>query len=83
VVSKEKIFKQSKKQKKNMPVADMFDIGSHRNGQFSQRTYQGCLLPSFGSFGQAVLEKIFLEMNQSEKKLYVAAMFDNGSQRNE
>jgi hypothetical protein len=33
-------------------------------------TFQGCLLPSFDSFGQAVLEeKIFLEINQSETRI--------------
>jgi hypothetical protein len=33
-------------------------------------TFQGCFLPSFDSFGQAVSEeKIFLEINQSETRM--------------
>jgi hypothetical protein len=31
--------------------------------------YQGCFLPNFDSFGQAVSEKIFLEINQSETRM--------------
>jgi hypothetical protein len=38
----------------------MFVIGSGRNEQSLQRTFQRCFLPSFGSFGLAVSEeKIF------------------------
>jgi hypothetical protein len=33
-------------------------------------TFQGCFLPSFYSFGQAVSEeKIFLEINQSDTRM--------------
>jgi hypothetical protein len=33
-------------------------------------TFQGCFLPSFGSFGKAASEeKIFLEINQSETRI--------------
>jgi hypothetical protein len=33
-------------------------------------TFQGCFLPNFDSFGQAVTEeKFFLEINQSETKI--------------
>jgi hypothetical protein len=33
-------------------------------------TFQGCFLPSFDSFGQAVSEEtILLEINQSETKI--------------
>jgi hypothetical protein len=32
-------------------------------------TFQGCFLPSFDSFGKAVSEKIFLEINQSETRI--------------
>jgi hypothetical protein len=32
-------------------------------------TFQGCILPSFDSFGKAVSEKIFLEINQSETRI--------------
>ena len=44
-----------------------------------------CFLPSFGSFGQEVSEdKIFLEIDQSETRVdCAAAMFVNGSKRNE
>jgi hypothetical protein len=42
-------------------VVAMFVNRSGRNEQSSQRTFHGCFLPSFGSFGQAVSEeKIFL-----------------------
>jgi hypothetical protein len=42
------------------------------------------LLTKFGSFGHAVSEKIlFLKSSNQKKELHVAAMFDNGSQRNE
>jgi hypothetical protein len=37
----------------------MFVNGSGWNEQFLQRTFHRCFLPSFGSFGQAVSEKIF------------------------
>jgi hypothetical protein len=34
------------------------------------RTFQGCFLPSFNSFGLAVSEeKIFLKINQSETRM--------------
>jgi hypothetical protein len=32
-------------------------------------TFQGCFLPSFDSFGKAVSEKFFLEINQSETRI--------------
>jgi hypothetical protein len=42
------------------------------------------MLPTkFGSFGHTVSEKIFLEINQCESKLTVAAMFDNVLQHND
>jgi hypothetical protein len=37
----------------------MFVNGSARNVQSLQRIFHRCYLPSFGSFGQAVLEKHF------------------------
>ena len=40
-------------------MAAMFVNGSGRNGQSSQRIFQRCFLPSFGSFGQAVSGKSF------------------------
>ena len=48
----------------------MFVNGSELNEQTLKWTFQGCFLPSFGSFGQAVSEeKIFLEINQSETRI--------------
>ena len=51
-------FKKSANQKQESPVAAMFVNGSRRNEQPLQRTFHRCFLPSFGSFGQAVSEKI-------------------------
>jgi hypothetical protein len=51
-------FKKSANQKQESPVAAMFVNGSGRNEQPLQRTFHRCFLPSFGSFGQAVSEKI-------------------------
>ena len=39
-------------------VVAMFANRSGRNEQSSKRTFHRCFLPSFGSFGQAVSEKI-------------------------
>ena len=39
-------------------VVAMFVIRSGQNEQSSQRTFHRCFLPSFGSFGQVVSEKI-------------------------
>jgi hypothetical protein len=47
----------------------MLFIGSKRNGQSLQRTFQWCFLPNFGSFGQTVSEEIFLEINQPEANI--------------
>jgi hypothetical protein len=47
----------------------MFVNGSELNEQSLLRTFQGCFLPSFDSIGQAVSEKIFLEINQSETRI--------------
>ena len=52
-------FKKSANQKQELPVASMFVNRSGRNEQSLQRTFHWCFLPSFGSFGQAVSEKIF------------------------
>ena len=58
VVSEEKIFQRSTNQKQEWPVASMFVNGAGRNEQSLYRTCHRCFLPSFGSFGQAVSEKI-------------------------
>ena len=81
---REEEFKKSANQKQESPVVAMFVNGSGRIEQSLQRTFHRCFLPSVGSFGQAVSEeKILLEINQSETKISVAAMFVNASRRNE
>ena len=50
----EKIFYNSTNQKQELSVAAMFVNGSELNEHYLQRTIQGCYLPSFDSFGQAV-----------------------------
>ena len=57
VVSEEKIFQKSTNQKEKWSVVAMFVNGSELNEQFLQKTVQGCFLPSFDSFGQAVSEE--------------------------
>jgi hypothetical protein len=37
------------------------------NAQSLLMTFKGCFLPSVDSFGKTVTEKVFLEINQSEK----------------
>ena len=60
-------FKKSTNQKQEWPVAAMFVNGLELNEQSLQRTFQGCFLPSFDSFGQAVSEeKIFLEIHRCQ-----------------
>ena len=69
-VPEEKIFQKSTNQKQEWPLAAMFDNGSELNEQSLQRTFQGCFLPNFDSFGQAVSEeKIFLEINRSKTRI--------------
>ena len=57
--SEEKIFQKSTNQKQELTVAAMFANGSDLNEQSLQRTFQGCFLPCFDSFGQAVSEDDF------------------------
>ena len=65
-------------------MAVMFVNGSGRNEQSLQRTFHRCLLPSFGSFGQAVSEeKIFKKSANQKQELPVVAMFVNRSEQNE
>ena len=54
-----RFFKKLTNQKQYLPMVAMFVNRSERNEHSLQRTFQGCLLPSFDSFGQAVSEKIF------------------------
>jgi hypothetical protein len=46
-------------------------------------TFRRCLLPRFGSFGQAVAEKIFWKSANQKQELPMATMFGSGSGRNE
>ena len=83
-VSEEKIFQKSTNQKQEWHVATMFVNGSELNEHSLQRTFQGCFLPSFDSFGQAVSEeKIFQKSTNQKQEWPVVAMFVNGSGRNE
>jgi hypothetical protein len=63
-------FQKSANQKQELTVVAMFVNGSELNEQSLQRTFQGCFIPSFGSFGQAVSEEIFfLEIDLSETRI--------------
>ena len=79
----EKIFQKSTNQKQELSVSAMFVNGSELNEQYLQRTFQGCVLPSFDSFGQVVSDKIFQKSTNQKQELPVAVMFVNGSGRNE
>ena len=82
--SEEKIFQKSTNQKQELPMAAMFANESELNEQSLQRTFQGCFLPSFDSFGQAVSErKIFQKSTNQKQEFSVVATFVNGSGRNE
>jgi hypothetical protein len=75
VVSEEKIFFKSANQKQELPVLAMFVTGLELNEQSLWRTFQGCFLPSFDSFGQAVSEeKIFFKSANQKQELPVVAI---------
>ena len=76
-------FQKSTNQKQELPMAAIFVNGSRRNEQSLQRTFQGCFLPNFDSFGQVVSEKIFQKSTNQKQELPVAAMFVNGLDLNE
>ena len=82
-VSEEKLFQKSTNKKQEMPMTAKFVNGSKRNEQFLQRTFHRCFLPRFGPFGQAVSDRRFLEIDQSETKMACGGHFINGSGRNE
>ena len=83
VVSEQKIFQKSTNLTQDLPVVAMFVNGSEQNDQSLQKTFHGCFLPSFGSFGQVVAEeKIFQKSTNHEQELPVAAMLVNGSGQN-
>ena len=81
---REEDFQKSTNQKQELPVAAKFVNGSGRNEQSLQRTCHSCILPSFGSFGKAVLEeKIFQKSSNQKQELSMVAIFVNGSGQNE
>jgi hypothetical protein len=61
-------------------VAAMFVNGSGQNEQSLERTFHRCFLPSFGSFGKAVSEKIKKKSAKQKQELSVVAMFVNCKQ---
>ena len=84
VVSEKKIFLNRPIRNKNCLWQPCFVNESELNEQSLQRTFQGCFLPNFNSFGQAVSEeKIFQKSTNQKQELPVVAMFVNGSGRNE
>ena len=76
-------FQKSTNQKQELAVVAMFVNGSGQNEQSVQRTFHRCFLPSFGSFGKAVSEKIFQKSTNQKQELSVVAMLVNGSELNE
>ena len=77
-------FQKSANQKQELPVQAMFVNGSGRNEQSLQRTLHRCFLASYTSFSHAVSEeKNFQKSANQKQELPVAAMFVNGSGRNE
>ena len=67
-VSSEKIFQKSTSQKQEWPVVAMFVNGLELNEQSLQITFQGCFLPSFDSFGQAVSEEKIFQKSTNQKQ---------------
>ena len=83
-LQRRRYFQKSTNQKQELSVAAMFVNRSELNEQSLQRTSQGCFLPSFDSFGQAVSEEKIFQKSTNQKQEYpMAAMFVNGQGRNE
>ena len=81
---KRRLFQKSTNQKKEWPLVAMLANGLELNEQSLQRTFQGCFLPSFDSFSQAVSEeKIFQKSANQKQEWHVVAMFVNGSGQND
>ena len=79
-LQRRRFFQKSTNQKQELPVAAMFVNGLELNEHSLQRTFQGCFLPSFDSFGEAVSEKkIFQKSTNQKQKLAVVAIFVSGS----
>jgi hypothetical protein len=64
-------FQKSTNQKQELPVVAMFANGSGRNEQSLQRTFRGCFLPRFESFGQAVSEEKNFKNQPIRKKSHL------------
>ena len=83
-VLEETIFQKSTNQKQELSVAAMFVNRSELNEQSLQRTFQGCFLPSFDSFGQVVQRRRFFQkLTNQKQELPMATMFVYGLGRNE
>ena len=79
-----RFFQKSTNKKKEWHVAAMFVNGFELNEQSLYRAFQGCFLPSFDSFGQAVSEeKIFKKSTIQKQEWPVEAMFVNKSGQND
>ena len=52
-------FQKQTNQKQELPVVAMFVNGLGQNEHSLQRTFHRCFVPSFGSFGHVVSEKLF------------------------
>ena len=61
----------------------MFVNGSELNEQSLQRTFQGCFLTSFDSFGLAVLEEKIFKKSTNQKQEWPVVAFVNGQGRNQ
>ena len=77
-------LKKSFYQKQELPVSVMFVNGSRQNQQSLWRFYQGCFLPSFDSFAQAISEENIFQRSTNQKQEWpVVVMFVSGSGRND
>ena len=76
-------FQKSTNQKQESSVAAMFVNGSGQNEQSLQRTFHRYFLPSFGSFGQTVIEEKNFLNQPIRNKSPMATMFVNGSGQKE
>ena len=77
------IFFISANKKQELPVVAIFVNRSGQNERSLERTFHRCFLPSFGSFSQTVSEEKNFLNQPIRNKSSVAAMFVNGSGRNE
>ena len=71
-------FQKSANQKQELPVVAMFVNRSELNEQSLQGTFHRCFLPSFGFIWPSGFRgDYFLELDQSETRITVVAMFVN------